>query len=247
VWALASSGAGRYLSLKRLDYSIRLHKRALSMAIWMDPLARVPEEVRLRSFLKPGDFVIDVGANIGTLSVTAARAVGPSGRVIAVEPHPASYRALCDNIRLNRVGYVTALNCALGAASAVGSLSNSRADDQNRISLDGTVRIRIDTLADLIGPEGEVALLKVDVEGYELEVLRGAGNRLSRVRVIQFEYDEAHLSTFGSSGGELLDYLTSRDFRVLMVVGADLVPIPEGFSSPRRLNLFAVNRALDER
>jgi FkbM family methyltransferase len=63
-----------------------------------------------RAFMRPGDTVLDIGANIGDLTLPMARIVGPSGRVIAVESHSDTYHVLCANMALNGIEHVRALN-----------------------------------------------------------------------------------------------------------------------------------------
>lgn len=69
----------------------------------------------LGALVAPGDIVIDVGANIGALTVPLARAVGPEGAVIAFEPQPTLFQTLCANIALNGFLNVRTINGALGA------------------------------------------------------------------------------------------------------------------------------------
>ena len=65
----------------------------------------------LRAFLRPGDTALDIGANIGDLTLPMARIVGETGRVYAVESHVDNYNVLCANMALNGVEHVRALNC----------------------------------------------------------------------------------------------------------------------------------------
>lgn len=64
--------------------------------------------------LRPGDRMVDIGANFGLMSLHASRAVGPSGSVIALEPHPRTFQRLQDNLRHNDCQNVTAINIAAG-------------------------------------------------------------------------------------------------------------------------------------
>jgi hypothetical protein len=64
-----------------------------------------------RAFLRPGDTALDIGANIGDLTLPMARIVGPTGRVIAFESHNDTYHVLCASMALNGIEHVRALNC----------------------------------------------------------------------------------------------------------------------------------------
>src|SRR5262249_18542532 len=155
-------------------YRLRFFPTALSCAMWTDPGARRADEAFFRRVLRPGDTVVDVGANVGTLTLTAAALVGPEGRVWAIEPHPRPLRYLCANVALNGFANVRTVHAAAGESDGLLRLTDSRLDDQNRVSADGPgVSVPVRRLDDVV-PEGPVRLLKIDVEGFELFVLRGA-------------------------------------------------------------------------
>lgn len=138
---------------------------------------------------KPGDIFIDVGAHVGYFTLPIARRVGARGRVIAIEPLPASADLLRRNVGLNGFDWVTVVQAAAcqrdGQASFV--LSDASAmwgalgpADQGHGSATLPVRTRsLDSLvAEMNWPQ--IVGIKVDVEGAELEVLRGAEEVLAR-------------------------------------------------------------------
>ena len=135
----------------------------------------------MHSCLRPGDTMADVGANVGYYSLLASRLVGRAGRVIAVEASPDIFRHLTTNLALNRVANTRALNVAAGRAA--GSLplfagptfnigeTTTRPDLGQRYVQDVPVR----PLCDLLH-EDEIRtlrLIKIDVEGAELDVVEG--------------------------------------------------------------------------
>ena len=81
-------------------------------------------------FLSKGDAVLDVGANIGFISLFVARIVGESGSVYSVEPHPEIYKILTQNISLNHMRNILPLNCALG--NNIGEAKIYDGHDKNR-------------------------------------------------------------------------------------------------------------------
>jgi len=138
----------------------------------------------LLRLIKPGDIVIDAGANIGALSVPMARRVGPDGWVLAAEPQRLVHQALCANVAANGLANVVTHWCGLGASPGVAvipPLDHSQENNYGGISLrnGGTGErvpvVSIDSL-DLPG----CALIKIDVEGMELDVLRGAAQTIKR-------------------------------------------------------------------
>jgi FkbM family methyltransferase len=133
----------------------------------------------MRGRLAPGDLVVDVGAHIGTHSVYLAALCGC--RVIAFEPHPEAFAALSENVRRNGVSaWVEARCCAVGADDGFATLEERTNLGETRAiasrSPSEVPLIRLDGLS----PLRRAAALKIDIEGGELDALRGA-LRLLRV------------------------------------------------------------------
>jgi FkbM family methyltransferase len=135
----------------------------------------------LRHFLKPGMVVIDVGANIGYHTSIAARRVGPTGVVVAVEPEPHNFGLLSRNVSSNGLGNVRAAQLALGDQPGAALLFRSErnfGDHRLYGESDGrreTTRVEVTTLDDLIDRCAlpSVDLIKMDVQGYEGKVIGG--------------------------------------------------------------------------
>lgn len=131
--------------------------------------------------LRPSDLFVDVGANVGSYTVLAAAAVG--ARCISFEPDSAAFAALMENLKINGItSRVEASPAAVGATSGQVAFTPGR-DTLGHVlpeaSLDSADRVRLVALDDSL--EGRVpALIKIDVEGFEAEVLRGAGRTLTQ-------------------------------------------------------------------
>jgi len=156
--------------------------------------------------LRPDDLFVDIGANVGTYTVLAAGAVGC--RCIAFEPLPSTYDRFYDNIRLNDISaLVTAHNMAIGPAPGRVRFTSSL-DTMNHVLAraerdDQSVEVSVEPLDHML--RGELpTVIKVDVEGYETEVLSGASdafrNKSLLAVLIEFNgsglrygYDEAAL------------------------------------------------------
>jgi FkbM family methyltransferase len=136
--------------------------------------------------LAPGDVCVDVGANIGYYTLLASRIVGARGHVYALEPAPATYAELRDNLELNGVTNVTAIEVAAGADDGSGALYAGPPGNTGQASMqvptgtlgasidertDVTVRRLASVVADVHRPR--LRLVKIDVEGAEFAVLRG--------------------------------------------------------------------------
>lgn len=199
------------------------------------PVAARYEPELWRAFiggLRQGDVVVDVGAFVGLYTVAAAKRVGPVGRVLAFEPDPANFLALCRHVRLNDVGdRVTAFQAAVGEADAEVLFQAGRGPESHVVSSDtGAIRVPVVRL-DSVLRDGAVNVLKIDVEGYELAVLEGCAGLLAdshrRPRAI---YVELHPHGLGGSGesARLFELLAQSGYHV-----SDLGGRPVGHVSGR--------------
>jgi FkbM family methyltransferase len=149
--------------------------------VWEPPSTAV-----FTSVLRPGDICLDIGAHIGYFTLLASRLVGPRGHVYAFEPSPSSYAALCDNLARNRVQNVTALAVAVGGTPGEAVLHEGPGTNTGRSTLRDrqpngvpitTKGVVVDVRTPIsCVPEQElrrIRLIKIDVEGYEVEVLSG--------------------------------------------------------------------------
>lgn len=150
--------------------------------------------------LRPDDIVLDVGANIGLMSLTAAKLVGPDGAVYAFEPHPEMYSKLLGNIELNNVDQIVPVNVALGCNPGIRQIY-SRPDvnigASSLVSASGSVPAGFASVATLdqfmeAARLDRVRLAKIDVEGFEYEVLKGAEITLTsgKIDILCIEFDD---------------------------------------------------------
>jgi FkbM family methyltransferase len=161
-----------------------------------------------RQLILPGDRCIDVGANIGVHTVRLAKLVGAHGEVVALEPDEGLVCRIKDNMLLNRLTNVRIIQAA-AAARGGDSLVLYQSDDQDankaRASLlphsyltGSATRVPTVSIDDI--DQGPVALIKIDVEGYEEAVVSGAVRTISRYSPsIIFEYAPELLSSTSRS------------------------------------------------
>ena len=141
--------------------------------------------LKLQGMLRPGETFVDCGANIGLWSLVAAKAVGPFGKVIAFEPNPRTFARLAEHVESNRLSdTVRAINACAGADEGFASF---RCETEHNISRvvslhdPDAIRVPVTTLdASLL--DVRVTGIKIDVEGHELNVLRGAREVMRRDR-----------------------------------------------------------------
>src|ERR687898_357701 len=187
------------------------------------------EEEIIRQFRpKEGDTVVDIGAHMGRYTITSSKSVGASGRVIAVEAHPYNFRILQHNIRLNKLKNVNALNWAvyskkdrlklylpdedLGYTMHHSLMTNYLASKYSKEIERRYLEVEADTLDNLLKSRGinRVDWIKIDVEGAEYEVLRGAKEILSTNKPISILVEVHGKDTYGPT----MELLRSNNFNI---------------------------------
>jgi FkbM family methyltransferase len=173
---------------------------------------------RFRKLLRPGMTVVDVGANIGYFSWLAARKVGPKGRVVALEPHPMNFAVLQAVQKANRIECLTPLQAGLSDANGtarIGKIAASQFADRTASMVDAAPtdpEVPVWTLDELVEKEAltTIDLLKIDVDGFESRILRGARRTLEagRVRNLIIEFNPFWMEKTGSSAAELTSLIT---------------------------------------
>jgi FkbM family methyltransferase len=177
----------------------------------------------LDRLLKPGMVFVDVGANDGYYSVFAARRVGSTGLVVAVEPSSRERMNLERNLDRNGLGRVIVVSAALGATRGMADLRLAQGvhsghntlgkfahDDVIAASLE---RVRMETLDQVAADLAltRVDFVKIDVEGAEASVVAGAGSVIKRMRpVMLMEVNDGALRAQGHSADELLATLRGK-------------------------------------
>lgn len=183
------------------------------------------ETAMVRAHLHPGGVFVDVGANIGYYTLLGASLVkgGQGGRVISFEPSPYANARLKETLLANNLSHVDLHPVALGETSATlplylpsqaGNHSPTMTVNEGGEAVPVPVR-RLDECLRESGVD-QVDLMKIDVEGFEPNVLKGAGDYLSqgRIRAILCEFNDFWLRKNGSSPDELRKMLTDYGYRM---------------------------------
>ncbi len=190
---------------------VDLHRTSSTKALYANP-PDWPEMKVWQEFLKLGDLFIDVGANVGAYSVLAASL---GAEVIAIEAAPDTFELLEENIDLNGFKDVTLLNAA--ASNFIGETKFTKGfDSVNRISDDGTDTVKTVTIDSIIGDK-KVKGMKVDVEGFELNVLQGAKIALQeqRISLLQLEWNDASFDALGTNRDPAESLLRDFSYEIL--------------------------------
>lgn len=207
------------------------------------------DELRLmKTFLRPGQTIVDVGANVGYLTRFFARATGLEGKVCALEPNPVVFSLLKKNVA--GLPQVEAYNFGLstredelplflaGSDHSVASFSRSYPLGHVFYQESGqlnSVKARVvagDEFMRKIGPSrtgsvGKIDILKLDVEGWELNVLTGLEKTIddSRAITIFCEYNPAAQECAGHKPRALLDWFVNRQFAISCPDSGELRPL----------------------
>jgi FkbM family methyltransferase len=185
-----------------------------------------PNEFCLLSrIVKAGMIFIDIGANMGLHTLFAARWVGESGCVLAIEPSTREMQILKDNVEQNALGSIRLHAVALSDRASevellVASVQNSGHNTLGAFgyntALDHRERVRTMLLDELVQSEklSRVDVIKMDIEGAELAALRGAGETLERFRpVVLLELSDRALQHQSSTSADVLALLTQHGYR----------------------------------
>jgi FkbM family methyltransferase len=177
---------------------------------------------------KEGDIVVDIGAHMGRYTIPSAKSVGVSGKVIAVEAHPYNFGILQHNLKLNKLTNVSALNSAvyskkanlklylpdedLGYTMHHSVMTNYLSTKYNHEIERKYIEVEADTLDNLLKSSGitTVNWIKIDVEGAEYEVLKGAKEILSTNKPISILVEVHGKETYGPT----IELLRSSNFNI---------------------------------
>ncbi len=202
----------------------------------------------LSSRLRPGDWVIDAGANVGLFASAFSATVGPQGRVWAVEPLPHNVERLRRLKQANDLTQLEILPFALGSAPSTARLRVPAAPGGSGFGsfvatwpTSGEIEVstcRLDDLVEGVDPGRPLRLVKIDVEGFEGELVAGAARTLSTRRpLVLCEFHDPLLRAAGRSSQELL-----RQFE-----RCGYAPLGAHESSPRSLDGRVVDLLLGPR
>jgi len=178
----------------------------------------------LKTILKPGDIAVDVGANIGYFSLLFSRCVGSSGHVFSYEPVPRLASILRSNAKLNGFDQITFSNLALSdhegrALFHIGPEDNSGLSSlrQPRGST-ATLDVELARFDKIFSDAKDIALVKIDVEGAELAVLRGMEGYLRNRRpYLLVEVTDKFLKEMGDDEQGLLAFMLGFGYFCYMV------------------------------
>ena len=190
------------------------------------------------TMLQPGDNFLDAGANIGNHSLHAAQQV-KSGTVIAFEPSPKTFEQLNSNIALNNFSNIITVQNALSDkkekvklylsnTANIGSTGLSASDEFSGETVEVTTITGDEWLQQNFN--NSIAGIKIDVEGHELEVLKGLQQRIGRDKpFVMIEILKSTLERFGHNPQDIYQMLYAFDYSSWILSGEKLTPVENTF------------------
>ncbi len=203
----------------------------------------------LRHFLRPGHTFLDCGANVGLFSVMGGNLVGATGKVVSIEANPITYRLLRRNLDANGLG--PSVHCALTTSPGdVELFMPMEGDVYSSLRKGGyitgpnieTFRVNGRTLPEVLESLGvnHVDVMKIDIEGGELDVLRSSSCLLEKMRpTIICEYSTKTWPAFGASAEALIQLAKKYRYNigVYNIATGEVDPVSDGMWQSCYLNL----------
>ncbi len=232
----------QFFLLSRPWYKMRIWHAPYALWLWNHQDKEKEEELFFAKYLKEGDVVIDCGAHLGTLSMVASKKVGASGKVVSVEPHPRTFMYLEKNIKENHCHNVHLVNKAIGDTEGTIAITDFYASDLNYLTEEGEKAVEMTTLDVLANDISKIDLLKLDVEGHELQALLGGEQTLLKTNAVYFESAEGSFNRYNYTLKDIAVHLQRRGFSCFFVrEGFILEEVPENHITKTRYeNILAL-------
>jgi FkbM family methyltransferase len=210
----------RYCKRNGINYKLNLY----DYIDWLIYFG-IKEDSRLKLYrlVSKNDTIIDVGSNMGETIMNFSKIAGEKGEVHGFEPDRINYQRCVENLNLNNFSNIYLNNVGLGNIAREFKIKVDTPSNRggNRITSDtndpNTEIINIITLDDYIRNKGikKINLIKIDVEGFELNVLKGAEESLKQFKPNLFiELDDNNLKLQGDSARDLISFLLALNYKV---------------------------------
>lgn len=217
----------------------------------VEPLS--PEFSFIKQLTKSGDIVFECGTHHGLTAMLLSKWIGTEGKVVTFEINQQNAAIARQNIELNNINNVILEEQGLGSHKSCQKIfnkSNSSVTPDNMISLGwlknfiyGTNEVEITTLDDYVATQSTLpTFLKIDVEGYESEVLKGATEVLKTLPKLEIEIHTEILSRYNTSVKEIFELINIESYQTWVQWGDEEEPQPFNLQSEidRRVHLFAI-------
>ena len=234
--------AVKHAALARLPESWRQALKKWQGPAWIRRHAEQswPLGALVRRLLQPGQTAVDVGANFGYVTYILAQAVGPNGKVYSIEPIPATFDLLQSNMRRLHLNQAVPLNYAVSAEARDAVMEIPFFPDgtpnyyESKVLAPGavtnlpTARVRLRRLSELLKDVPAIHFIKIDAEGHELDVVRGAWEFIQRNRPILLIEVWGDPDQPGTAAADLFALLAKEGYGAYAPEGGRLAPRQKG-------------------
>ena len=217
--------------------TIQFIKKRHYLRLLRSPLSEKEPELKVfRHLVKPGDTVIDIGANIGVYTKILSELVGPDGRVYSIEPFPTTFELLCYNVRKLNLDNVEPVNLAVSDSKGIVTMAvpcgSSGAETHYRASIikdraekdkTETTKVQAATIdSRFLSTAETISFIKCDVEGHELECIKGAAKFLVKSQAAWLIEVSGEPDDTDSKAHNLFKILQGRDYSAWWYDGGKL-------------------------
>jgi FkbM family methyltransferase len=184
-----------------------------------------PELAFLSSVVEPGDRVFDLGAHVGTFAIPLARCAAPTGTVIAVEAYREYFDLLVDNVRANGLAArVIPIHALLGRVGSTYTVTHETPNSMatsfvSAPSQENAIHARVWSVDKIVTDHGPPDVVKIDIEGLEVDVLETSDALRNAQPVVYAEVSAVQLGRYGRTVRDLNDLLLDLDYRLFRNVG----------------------------
>ena len=226
-----------YFSFKHKHHNLKFYPSFLSRILWVDPShghSGTEAENFVWAYLKTDDIFVDIGANIGTVTLEASKKIGNSGKIFSFEPHSKIFEFLKGNVQHNNCKNIKLYDFALGEKHSEIYFSDELTDEHNAIQHEknGTL-VQMRTLDEIIPNDLKIDLMKIDVLGYEKFVLLGAEKTLKNTTCIHFPAIEIFYKKYGYIYKDVFDILKNHGFLIHKILSDGTVKLLDDNYHPK--------------
>jgi len=204
-----------------------LNDKGISRTLLLFGKRELEHKKMLEDIIKPGMTVLDIGANIGYYSLMMLKLIGDKGKLIAVEPSPSNIEILKKNLLLNNFQDVEVHNGAISDENSIkkfflsemSNLNTLNYTDKKSLNLTGkTIDVKTFTVSEIID-DRDLNLIRMDVEGHEVEVLNGLIPNIGSNNLYPSIIFETHRSRYNNehSMENTLKKLFAKNYKVSML------------------------------
>lgn len=237
-WQIYKRTVRKPTDIKAFGFRFRCYpdSRDASRMIYFNSEPDPGEMEFIRRYLRPGDHVIDAGANVGVYSLLLASLVGPTGRVLAFEPDPKTADRLRENAEINHATNITVRQAAISDTRGTAEFTQGEDTGNTLYRLKTFDRppqtVEVTTFDSEIA-QGAYQLCKMDIEGAELAALHGAANLLQMANppVWLMELSEKSMARSGHCVADIQTLMAEHGFSLWRYKDGSLIPF---VSMPRK-------------